>query len=197
MPTNPVAMRFERETQRLLLRPYRHEDWRDIHRYASLPDFSRYDVWGPNSAEDTKAFVAFCIAQLAAVPISRYDFAVAVKPDGVVIGGCTLKLDDGDGSAAGLGYAINPAYQGRGFATEVASALIGFAFAELDLSEVYAECDTRNLASRRVMEKVGMQLVTVILRHQEIRGIMTDTYRYAIRRDGKAPEPELTVDAQV
>jgi RimJ/RimL family protein N-acetyltransferase len=170
------------ETQRLRLRPYRHSDWEQIHRYASIPEFSQYDVWGPNTEDDTKKFVADCIAKLSEDPVQRYEFVVE-KANGAVIGGCSLKRSKEDPNLAGLGYAINPDYQRKGFATEAAVALIQFAFEDLGLSLVYAQCDTRNLASRSVMEKAGMKLATVLEQHQVVKGVMTNSYRYEIHRE--------------
>ena len=60
------------DTKQLLLRPYIPEDWERVHLYASIPEFSQFDVWGPNSIEDTKKFVAECIAKAAERPIQRY-----------------------------------------------------------------------------------------------------------------------------
>lgn len=70
------------ETPRLVLRPYRIEDWQHVHRYASIPEFSQYDVWGPNSVEDTKRFVGDCIAHLGRDPAERYDLAIELKASG-------------------------------------------------------------------------------------------------------------------
>jgi RimJ/RimL family protein N-acetyltransferase len=170
------------ETQRLVLRPYRLDDWEHIHRYASVPAFSQYDVWGPNSVDDTKRFVADCIASLARDPVQRYELAAELKAGGSVIGGCTLKRTATNPDEGGLGYAINPGFQRMGYATEAAVALIRFAFEDVGLSLVYAECDTRNVASRRVMEKTGMKLAAVLKEHQVVKGIMTDSYRYEICR---------------
>lgn len=167
-------------TERLLLRPYVPDDWKQVHVYASIPEFSQFDVWGPNSIEDTKRFVTDCIVKASENPIQRYEFAVVLKDGSHLIGGCTLKRNASAPGQAGIGYAINPEYQNSGYATEAAVALIRFAFQEPGLSLVYAQCDTRNEASRRVMEKAGMKLATVLRNHQEIRGVMTDSYRYEI-----------------
>lgn len=42
------------KTERLLLRNYKESDFDRVHLYASLPDFSQFDVWGPNTEEDTR-----------------------------------------------------------------------------------------------------------------------------------------------
>ena len=169
-------------TPRLILRRYRPEDWEPIHRYAAIADFAQYDVWGPNSEADTKRFVAECIAKLSENPVLRYELAIELNEDRTVIGGCSLKRSANDSRPAGLGFAVNPEFQHRGYATEAARALIRFGFEDLGLTVVYAQCDTRNIASRRVMEKAGMRLVTVLERHQVVKGVMTDSYRYEIHR---------------
>jgi ribosomal-protein-alanine N-acetyltransferase len=171
------------ETGRLVLRPYTPDDWVRVHVYASMPDFSQFDVWGPNDIEDTKRYISECIANLHAQPIKRCELAIVLKEPGLLIGGCSLKHDAETPDEAGIGYAINPEYQRRGYATEAAVALIQFAFEKLAVARVYAQCDTRNTASRRVMEKAGLSQATVIEHHQEIRGVMTDSFRYEISRE--------------
>jgi RimJ/RimL family protein N-acetyltransferase len=125
--------------------------------------------------------VADCIAHSIRSPVHRYELAVELKSERAVIGGCTLKRSASDSEEGSLGYAINPDYQRCGYATEAALALIRFAFEELGFTMVYAQCDTRNSASRRVMEKAGMNLAGVLKDHQLVKGVMTDSYRYEIR----------------
>ncbi len=82
------------ETSRLLLRPYQINDWEKVHLYASVPEFSQYEVWGPNSIADTKHFISESMASLAMRPAQRYELAIVLKAETFVIGGCSLKLDD-------------------------------------------------------------------------------------------------------
>jgi ribosomal-protein-alanine N-acetyltransferase len=56
-----------------------------------------------------------------------------------------------------VGYSIIPAYRGRGFATEATRALIGAALARPEIRRITAECLDDNLASLRVLEKLGMR----------------------------------------
>src|SRR5262249_48911727 len=58
----------------------------------------------------------------------------------------------------GLFWAIDPAFQRRGYATEAARAMIDFAFRQLQLKRIVATTTFDNVASMRVMEKVGMRL---------------------------------------
>ena len=58
----------------------------------------------------------------------------------------------------GLFYAISPIYQRQNFATEAALAMISYAFRELHLKQVIATTEYDNLASQRVMLKLGMTI---------------------------------------
>ncbi len=151
-----------------------------MHAYASIPEVSQYDSWGPNSESDTRAFVNRCVDLAGRSPIERYDLAVVVNAIDRLIGACALKLQSA--SEASLGYAIHPDYQGSGFATEATRGLLDFGFGTLGLARIVARCDTRNHASYRVMEKAGMVRVGTHLNDREIKGRLAHSYEYAIDR---------------
>ena len=169
-------------TPRLILRPYRLDDWERVHAYASIPEFSKLEAWGPNSVADTKAYLAKCISEIFEDPVTRYQLALALRENGLLIGGCTLNKPAADANEAFLGYAVNPAYQRQGYATEATIALIRFGFDQLHLSRIFATCDTRNLASWRVMEKAGLRRIKLIHNDRLRKGVMTDSYHYEILR---------------
>lgn len=169
------------ETARLLLRPYVPEDWEAVHAYAAVPEFSRFEAWGPNSVEDTKQFIDSCIASMAEEPIRWYQLAVVLRETDRLIGGCTLRQLRPDVPEAFLGYAINPDYQRRGYATEAAAALINFGLTRLRFVRVYAECNAQNRASRCVLEKLGMRLVSVRKQNREVKGVLADICAYELR----------------
>jgi len=94
-----------------------------VHVHAAIPEFSKFDVWGPNSVEDTKAYVSKCISEISADPAMRFQLALALRETGLLIGGCTLDKRAADANEAFLGYAVNPDFQRQGYATEAASSL--------------------------------------------------------------------------
>lgn len=67
------------------------------------------------------------------------------------------------GRQAELGWVLDPSIQGQGLGTEFAAALLDIAVDGLDARRVEAECFAENVASRRVMEKIGMRLEGVFL----------------------------------
>lgn len=168
------------ETKRLILRDYVQGDWERVHLYGSLPDFSKYDTWGPNTLEDTKNFISYTIKENEKDPRSQFEFAVILKENNLLIGGCGIRRDWERGSVASIGYAINPDSQGKGYATESAEALIALGFGKLNLRVIYATCDTRNAASYKVMEKLGMKQVGHVKNHKKVKGKMRDSYCYEI-----------------
>lgn len=171
------------ETERLLLREYKTEDFETVHAYGSDPDFSKYEFWGPNSEEDTKNFIADTIAKSQKDPRYEFDFAVCLKSTGRQFGGCGVRRETELSQVANLGWAIAPEFQNQGYATEAAKAVIEFGFEKLGLSVIYATCDTRNIASYKVMEKVGMKKVGFIKGSKEIKGHVRDSYRYEILKN--------------
>jgi [ribosomal protein S5]-alanine N-acetyltransferase len=170
------------ETERLFLRNYRVEDIERVHLYRSLPDFSQYDNWGPNTEEDTQKFISNRVARSQKNPIYQFEFAFCLKENELLIGGCGIRREGYSSRVAHLGFGINPEFQSKGYTTEVTRALLKFGFEELKLAVIYATCDTRNKASLKVMEKAGMNQVGRIENHMEVRGHMRDSFRYEICR---------------
>lgn len=168
------------QTSRLILRDYRTEDWERVHLYGSIPEFSQYELWGPNTVEDSKGFVKMMVEQTQASDRSKFDFAVCLRDGELLIGGCGIRRETQESAVAYLGWAINPDFQKQGYATEAAGALISFGLNQLGLAVIYATCDTRNAASYRVMEKLGMKRVGFIKGDKEIKGHIRDSYRYEL-----------------
>lgn len=176
---------FTLETDRLILRDYRAADWEPLHVYGSDPDFTKYELWGPNTIADSQKFVADMLAQARLQPRWKFDVAVTLKAGGLMIGGTGLRREAERSQIGNLGWAITPAQQSQGFATEAARALIAFGFETLKLKLIYATCDTRNVASYRVMEKLGMERVGIIKGMQPVKGYVRDSYRYEIAAVGE------------
>lgn len=144
------------ETKRLLLRPYVESDFEAVHSYASVYENVKYMVWGPNSEEDTQNFLRVAIDSAKAVPQLDFEFAVTLKENGKVIGGCgigrTASLDEGS-----LGWILHRDYWKQGYGTEFAQELLRFGFEDLKLHRICATCYANNYGSYRVMEHNGMR----------------------------------------
>ncbi|WP_181349615.1 GNAT family N-acetyltransferase [Thalassobacillus sp. CUG 92003] len=143
-------------SEHLFLRELEQKDWEDVHAYASQEKVCHYQPWGPNSVAETQSFVNQVLKDAAEIPRSRYVFAVENQGNNHVIGAGEVNIRDRTNRVGEIAYIINPAYWGRGYATDVAVRLVEFSLAELELHRIYATCDPRNSRSARVLEKVGM-----------------------------------------
>lgn len=120
------------------------------------------------------------VEQSKSNPRYQFDFAICLKENNLLIGGCGIRRETELSQVANLGWAVSPEFQSKGFATEAARALIEFGKNDLKLSVIYATCDTRNTVSFKVMEKLGMKKVGVIKGTKEVKGHVRDSYRYEL-----------------
>ncbi|HYR22877.1 MAG TPA: GNAT family N-acetyltransferase [Chthoniobacterales bacterium] len=85
----------------------------------------------------------------------RFGFGVIHKIDNVLIGMCGFTAPPDSDGVAEIGYGIAPSYQGKGYATEVANALIDFASRDKSVRLLRAHTLAETNASTRVLEKCG------------------------------------------
>ncbi len=173
------------QTNRLILREFKEEDFLYVHAYASDLENVKYMNWGPNTEEDTKNFIKECIKEKYKTPRLKYDFAIVLKETNKVIGGCGIYLNEDEYTDEGmLGWILNKKYWKQGYMTEAVHELIRFAFVTLDLHRIYAYCYRHNYASYRVMEKNNMIKEAQFRKRRRIRNdnkiIWDDELHYAI-----------------
>ncbi len=143
-------------TERLVLRAFRREDFAAVHAYASTVENTIYMPFGPNSEQETRAFIDRSIAAWSEEPLRQYGFAVTRKDTGEVVGGCELSLVP-SGNEGEIGWMLRRDCWRQGFGTELGRALLALAFDGLGLHRVFAICDAQNQASFGLMEKLGMR----------------------------------------
>ena len=157
------------ETKRLILREFSYADFEDVHGYASNLENIKYMICGPNSEEDTIEFLDDCISNIDKNPRTQYDFAITLKENGKVIGGCGIYLNDTLDEAM-LGWVLHKNYWKKGYMTEAGKELVRFAFEELKLHRLYATCDAENYGSYRVMENIGMRREGHAIKNRKVVG---------------------------
>ncbi len=85
-------------------------------------------------------------------------WAITLRDDDRLIGTVGFHFWLKEHHRCDLGYDLIPAYWGRGYVTEVSRAVIGWCFTNLELHRVQADCTSGNIASERVLEKLGFTL---------------------------------------
>ncbi|MDL4776665.1 GNAT family N-acetyltransferase [Actinomadura xylanilytica] len=172
---------FPLETERLTLRPFDDDDLGSLHAYQSLPEVARYLYWEPRNLEESRTFLK---QKMAATGIEREGdwlvLAVVPRETGTLIGEVNLQWSSREHRQGEIGYIINPAYHGQGFATEAAEAVLRLGFEGLGLHRVVGRLDGRNAASARVLERLGMRHEAHLVQNELVKGEWTDEVVYAM-----------------
>jgi RimJ/RimL family protein N-acetyltransferase len=171
-------------TARLRLRLVTADDAGAVLAYRSLPEVARYVPFEPMDA----AAIAERIAGRWSQTTLDEDntsllLGIALADDDLVIGDLTLMMGPPEHRGAELGWVLNPAYSGHGYATEAAHALIGLCFNELGLHRVTARVDTRNDASLRLADRLGMRREAHLIANEWFKGGWSDEIDYALLED--------------
>jgi RimJ/RimL family protein N-acetyltransferase len=148
------------ETDRLILRRFRHDDFDALYELHSDPEAMRFlgGAWTPEKTRETLERI---IANYARTDLDWH--AVERRSDGAVMGVCWLgrlgvrwEVNLGPGLVE-LGYRYAKRFWGQGYATEAGAAMLRRGFEELKLPRIVAIVDVLNVASERVIQKLGMQ----------------------------------------
>jgi ribosomal-protein-alanine N-acetyltransferase len=164
----------ELETARLRLRPITPDDEADLHRLFSDPEVMRYLSGGKvRTREESAAATAEAVAHWA-----RHGhgiWAVIQRTTGQFVGRCGLRFLEDIGQTELL-YTLGRAFWGQGLATEAGAAALAFGFERCGLERIIALALPEHVASRRVMEKLGLRYE----RRAPFRGF--ETVWYALDR---------------
>lgn len=170
---------MELTTPRLLLREFHGADHAAVHAFASDPEVVRYTDWGPNDPQDTTTFLRETTEHTTATPRTTFALAIVDHSAGTLIGSIQLAGTGAGRRQAEIGYVLARSQWGHGYATEATQALLRFGFEGLGLHKISATCDPANVASARVLTKVGMQPAGRLRDHLYIRGQWRDRLLFA------------------
>jgi len=170
------------ELGEIQLRRPRISDLNAIYEYASDLSVAKYMDWPVETSLDA-------LEQRLRKRRSLWDsaeeyyWAIAAKENDYVIGGISLRVGT---TSAEIGYLLNKLYWNHGYITKAARTILDWAFSTSTLYRIWATCDTGNIASIRVLEKIGMQkegLLRKYLIRPNLSEIPRDAYLYARVRE--------------
>jgi len=173
-------MRFtERETERLLLRKLKEDDFPFIFDILANSENMKYRR-KTLTEEEVHNYMEWAITSADEEECLNFEFAAVLKKTGTVIGIASLFELDAEPE---LGWTIHRDYWQQGFGTEMARELLNLGFGTLALRRIIAGCVADNTASFRIMEKIGMRREAHFKKVQLIDGEWHDRYQYAILYD--------------
>jgi [ribosomal protein S5]-alanine N-acetyltransferase len=138
------------KTNRLWIRCFESLDWQAIYEYTSDKSVMKYIPEGVFTEEAAKEFVQKNMGNNAK------NFPVVLLDENIVIGHIVFHPYFGEHTYE-IGWVFNPKYYRKGYASEAAKAILGFGFDKIKLHRIIATCQPENIASYRVMEKIGMR----------------------------------------
>lgn len=166
---------------RLTLRRFRLDDLAALVAYRSIPEVARFQGWdAPYPLAEGEDMIRRMMDQYPDTPGEWFQFAVALRSSGELIGECGAKTLTTDSRQAEIGYTLAPAHQGLGYATEAARTLLGYLLGARGKHRVIAYCDPRNVASERVMLRLGMRREGHMIESTWAKGEWTDDLVYAL-----------------
>jgi len=174
-------------TSRLRLRPVTAADADALFALHSSAHVLRYWDSPPWSDRD-RADCFIAASQQIAEEGTGARVAIDRDADSAFIGWCAVSRWNPDYRSASLGYCLTDVAWGHGYATEAARALLQWAFDSLDLNRVQAETDTRNVASARVLEKLGFIREGTLREDCIVNGEVSDSWVFGLlRREWQPP----------
>jgi RimJ/RimL family protein N-acetyltransferase len=156
-PVEPALVHSLR-TERLTLRPATAADADATWKYRRLDSVGEWLTEVPTDLEAYRVTFA---------DTARLANTVVVELDGDLIGDFMLRIEDAwaqsevvdqaRNAQAEVGWVLDPAHTGHGYATEAVRAIVGYCFTHLGVRRVVASCFLANGTSWRLMERVGMR----------------------------------------
>jgi RimJ/RimL family protein N-acetyltransferase len=168
------------ETERLILREFREDDIPLMLDWWNDPRYQRYYAELTDPEPVVRDLAAMFVAAQSEEPRRKWQLAVTVRGNDQIVGTCGVRVNDAELAEANIGYELHPDQWGNGYATEAATAILRFGFAELGMHRIWAECVAENTGSARVLEKAGMRQEARFREHQYFRNRWWDTLIYAI-----------------
>ena len=165
-------------TERLRLRLHEADDAAWLHELYSQPDVTRYLLDEPWTAEVTREKLAERLAKTN-IDGETGALALVIEHGGVAIGDVALWLTDHEHRQGEIGWVLDPAHGGQGFASEAVRAVLALGFDHYRLHRITAEMDARNSASAALARRVGLRLEAHHVQDWFSKGEWTDTLIFA------------------
>lgn len=165
-------------TERLILRKFNIDDYSDMFTWASNPEVVKFLSYKPHeSPEHTLALLKIWVKGYESKEVYNW----AIEYNGIVIGSISVVESDNKCFNCHLGWQVDKPYWNMGIMTEAAKAVVNFLFEKVGYDRISSGCDSRNIGSGRVMEKIGMKHEGTLRRYcYQKDGTIGDKKLYAI-----------------
>jgi len=169
------------DTPRLLMRKVTPHDVADLLEYASDPQVTRYTSWDHySSMNDAHRFIYWALDRYQRK--SEAPWGIVHKQDKKLIGTLGYSNWSVRNRCADISYALSAKYWGQGLTPEALERAIAYGFEKMSLNRIEAHCMPDNVASARVMEKVGMKFEGTLRQRLLAKKKFHDLQMYSVLR---------------
>ncbi len=168
-------------TQRLALHDLEASDGPRVFSYHRRPEVARFQSWGTESVDVVQSFIRGLETLDPDTPGRWYQVGIFLA-DGKLIGDCGFRVKKDESQQAEIGITLAPEFQGHGYATEAVLALLDFLLITLGKHRVWGSVDPRNVASIRLLERIGMRKEAHFVQSLWFRGEWVDDVVFGILR---------------
>lgn len=173
-------------TERLILRKVSIEDRDAMFSWARDPEVSQFGSWDAHrTPHDTESFIESCLQQYDREGLGPW--VIQQRETNLVIGTCGFGAMNRHDRCGSIGYFLAKPQWGKGYATEAVRAVLKFGFGPLALNRIEARCMPENVASERVMQKVGMRFEGLLRQGMIKNGMFHDVKLYARLAEDRDP----------
>jgi RimJ/RimL family protein N-acetyltransferase len=148
--------------------------------YSTDAAVARYQDWESHSAEAAEAFLDRAIDAALQTPRAEYTLAIVEHTTSLVIGDASIGIASVRNRRAEIGFTLRRDRWGAGLATEAAQLLLVLGFDQLGMHRIEATTHPENVASARVLEKIGMSYEGRIRDHLLVRGEWSDSLLFSM-----------------
>jgi RimJ/RimL family protein N-acetyltransferase len=160
------------ETPRLILRDFQPKDSHQLAPILANAKVMKFSLTGVLSASQVRAKVDNFIASYKKFAFGKW--AIIFKESNKLIGYCGIAIEQIDkADEPEIGYRLDPAFWGCGLATEAASTALQYGFERLNFPDILGIVERENVASVRVLKKLGMKYKKETVFH----GVKMDIYQ--------------------
>ena len=179
LPPAPAGLEIIRD--RVRLRPFVESDLESMVAYRGDPAVCRFLPFEPQTADDIRRRIGHLFGGTT-LEGDRGGVVLVIErtDDGEVMGDLVLFHLDAAAGSAEIGWVVNPAFSGRGLATEAVRALIDTAFSVYGLRRLVARIDADNTRSIALAERLGMRREAHLIENEWFKGRWSDEVDYAV-----------------
>lgn len=166
-------------TARLSLRLHRESDLERLVAIHSQPEVARFLLEQPWTLDSGATNLERRIERTG-LDEPAGSLALAVEREGLLIGAVSVWRTDQERRTVEVGWTLDPAHGGNGYATEAVAAVLRLAFERHDAHRAVAQMDARNGSSARLANRLGMRQEAHFRSHFWSKGEWTDTLVFAM-----------------